>query len=319
MIKSKHIFYSCIILSIIICFAILILKPHNKIEVILATDSIKEWPYSNLNYYPVKDEIAMKPLSIAIIDTGTDKTSPCLKNMDIEEIKITGSEDNDSKHGTLITSAFCTSKFLDTPSLDGKLLRDHLKMYSIDVGTDKKIEIESLNKGISVALENNVDIINLSIGTYKNNAKLNNLINEALNRGILVITSAGNDMTRQKLYPSAYEGVITVAAIDQKNNYVQTNNFNSDITLSAPGIDIPTSLMDEHGKNQIISGTSASSILVSSLVVLLKTIDPEIDEKKLNEIFKQTSIDLGTKGRDDHYGFGLIDFESIIKYVNQAN
>ncbi|QOS80577.1 S8 family serine peptidase [Paenibacillus sp. JNUCC31] len=318
MIRSKHIVYICIIVSIITCFSILILKSDNKTAVILATDNIKEWPYNNLNYYPVKNEIEIKPLSIAIIDTGTDKTSPCLKNMDIEEIKITGSEDNDSKHGTLITSAFCTSKFLNTPSLDKKLLRDHLKLYSIDVGTDQKIEIESLNKGLSVALEKNVDIINLSIGTYKNNAKLNDLIKEALNRDIMVITSAGNDMTRQKLYPSAYEGVITVAAIDQRNNYVQTNNFNSDITLSAPGIDIPTSLMDEHGKNQVISGTSASSILVSSLVALLKTIDPEINGKRLNEIFKQTSIDLGTKGRDDHYGFGLIDFQSIIKYVNQA-
>ncbi|MFI2856000.1 S8 family serine peptidase [Paenibacillus sp. JSM ZJ436] len=71
-----------------------------------------------------------------------------------------------------------------------------------------------------------------------------------MDSGIIIITSAGNDMTKQDLYPSVYPGVITVTSLDKENNHLYTNNFNDHLTISTPGVDISTSLVDKE-KNEV--------------------------------------------------------------------
>ncbi|WP_407669145.1 S8 family serine peptidase [Paenibacillus algicola] len=57
------------------------------------------------------------------------------------------------------------------------------------------------------------------------------VLKKAIDSGIIIITSAGNDMTKQDLYPSVYLGVITVTSLDKENNHLYTNNFNDHLTV----------------------------------------------------------------------------------------
>lgn len=83
--------------------------------------------------------------------------------------------------------------------------------------SDGKGTVLSLYLAIQVAIENNVDIINLSM-TTSSSELLSSIIEEADKAGIKVVVSAGNESANVENYaPANIDSVITVASLD--HNY----------------------------------------------------------------------------------------------------
>ncbi|MBQ3587168.1 MAG: S8 family serine peptidase, partial [Oscillospiraceae bacterium] len=80
---------------------------------------------------------------------------------------------------------------------------------------------------INLAAENAEDcnIINMSLGRHGKDYMMEYAINNAVNKGIVVIAAAGNDGTNIKCYPAAYDNVISVAATDQSGNRAFFSNY----------------------------------------------------------------------------------------------
>jgi serine protease len=82
-------------------------------------------------------------------------------------------------------------------------------------------------------------VLNLSLGgTTPRPCPLNEqaAIDEALNRGALVVVAAGNSAADASLYPPANcNGVLAVAATDRLGNKAPYSNFGSAVAVSAPG------------------------------------------------------------------------------------
>jgi len=66
-------------------------------------------------------------------------------------------------------------------------------------------------------------------------------------------------------------------------------------------------------KPVIDSGTSYSAPMVSAAIGLMKGINPELKPSDIEEILKNTSTDLGKKGRDDYFGYGLLNIEKVVE------
>ena len=69
--------------------------------------------------------------------------------------------------------------------------------------------------GIEWAVNNNMNIISMSLGSTENNTAVLDAVNAAYNSGILLVAAAGNTNGGPVSYPAAYDSVIAVTAIDQ--------------------------------------------------------------------------------------------------------
>lgn len=153
---------------------------------------------------------------IAVIDTGVD---PQLvihsENFTTEE-----SVDDVNGHGTDVTK-----KILE--HADGKAYIVSLKAMN-DKGTGY---MSSIMKAIQWAIDQKVDIINLSIAAPDRGTavSLSQLVTTAIDNGIKVVASAGNYNSSAKLFlPGSIEGVISVGAMDEDHNKIESSNYAAD-------------------------------------------------------------------------------------------
>lgn len=101
--------------------------------------------------------------------------------------------------------------------------------------------------------DNGANIINLSLGS---SSRINTADRDAYNSiyeddGVLIIAAAGNAGTPTFSFPASLNSVVSVGATDQNDQRAQFSQYNSQVSLVAPGVDI-------------LSTISASGLFVSS-------------------------------------------------------
>ncbi len=136
-------------------------------------------------------------------------------------------------------------------------------------GVQTGVYITEGYEGISYAANMGADIINCSWGGGAYSATEQMVINDAWAAGAIIVASAGNNTSSMPHYPSGYDNVVSVAALDRDDVLAWFSNFGNQIDVSAPGVGILTTRI---GSNYtIFSGTSAASPIVAGLLALLKT------------------------------------------------
>lgn len=107
----------------------------------------------------------------------------------------------------------------------------------------------------------------MSIGSYKPNNDIIDLINEAIHKNIIVVSSSGDYGDVNLMFPANINGVISVGAID-KNKQILKNSTAPNLTvINAPGKDI----LGVNLNNDLIysSRTSQSTALITGYLALL--------------------------------------------------
>jgi uncharacterized repeat protein (TIGR02543 family) len=163
----------------------------------------------------------------------------------------------------------------------------------------------SLVEAIRYATEHGADIINMSLGGSGYNNLVQNAINDAHAAGVIIVASSGNDGTNDTLYPASYNHVISVGAVDSSLNIAAYSNFNSDVDISAPGTGIVTTHIGDTYVSA--SGTSFSAPQVTGVIALLQSYLPELTDQQIIDRIYQTTLDQGSVGKDDYYGWGVIN------------
>lgn len=131
-----------------------------------------------------------------------------------------------------------------------------------------------LINGINWAVEKGANVINMSLGGYRQSAALEAAINNAAASGITIVASAGNNKNTRKSYPAYYPACIAVAATDVDDSKASFSSYGSWVDVAAPGVNI-TSLWKD-GSYSLQSGTSMAAPLVSGLAALIKAAYPLI-------------------------------------------
>lgn len=182
------------------------------------------------------------------------------------------------------------------------------------------------------------DIINLSLGGKDPLVDMENLLAEIRDRGVVVIAAAGNKNSSDPFYPASYEGVISVSAMDWQNNKASYSNFGSTIDIAAPGGDtsvdnngdgfpdgvLSTIMKDTTGErvsNYLhYQGTSMASPHVAGVVALMKAVHPGLTPLELDSLLVSGEMtnDLGEAGRDDIYGYGMLDALKSVQAAQAA-
>lgn len=163
--------------------------------------------------------------------------------------------------------------------------------------------------GIDWAIENNMDIVSLSLGSNQSSISLQNAVDSAYSKGLLIVAAAGNDGTSSGTgtsieYPANYSSVIAVGAVDSTNTRAYFSSTGSKLEVSAPGVNILSTYLN--GGYQQMSGTSMATPFVAGDLALLKQKYPSYSNIQLRQLLDSTVKDLGVTGRDSLYGYGLI-------------
>jgi len=176
-------------------------------------------------------------------------------------------------------------------------------------------------------------IINLSLSGEGFSQMNQALYRELRERGTIVVASAGNEATRAPAYPAAYDGVISVAAVDAQREIASYSNRGTSIDISAPGGDGSTDFNGDGYPDGILStggsadaggvefaytflnGTSMAAPHVSGVIALMKSINPQLDGLQLESLLQSGSLtdDLGSAGRDELYGHGLVNARKAVE------
>lgn len=159
--------------------------------------------------------------------------------------------------------------------------------------------------GIDWAVLNHAKVINLSLGSGTDNALLAKSVSDAIAAGVVVVAAAGNDNNALASYPAAYDGVIGVASVDSSNMKSSFSNFGASVDLAAPGSLIKSTWTGGTYAND--SGTSMASPFVAAAAALAMKKYPLETPAEITTRLENSAKDLGAVGRDDIYGYGLVD------------
>ncbi len=192
--------------------------------------------------------------------------------------------------------------------------------------------------GIQLADQDVASVINMSLGGVSRSDAVATAVAAAIDKGIVVVAAAGNDGSSTPMYPASLTGVISVSAVGADKQLTSYSNHGSYIDIAAPGGDtdadfnrdgVPDGILSTAGEvvagsvahgYAYLQGTSMASPHVAGVAALMKTIYPAMT----NSIFEawlqagRLTTDLGSPGRDDAFGYGLIDAYKAVLEAKEA-
>ncbi len=215
-------------------------------------------------------------ITVAVIDSGLDSCPDLGANIvGISSGELGASFDimAGNSHGTHVTGIIGATYGNDRDGAGVAPETSVVSLCVLDADDDGTWYMEGalIVAAINMAAENAEDcnIINMSLGGYIKDYMMEYAINNAVNKGIVVIAAAGNDGTNIKCYPAAYDNVISVAATDQSGNRAFFSNYGKWVDISAPGIYIPSTV----GTGiEYMSGTSQAAPIVSGVAALYMSV-----------------------------------------------
>jgi len=172
------------------------------------------------------------------------------------------------------------------------------------------------------------DIISMSLG-----GPLPNLFEilgfrNLLRDGVISVAAAGNFGNGLWSFPASYPGVVSVAAVDENKEKAAFSQFNRQIDVAAPGVDVLSTLpmtapcqicdqIDDYSYGTI-SGTSMACPHVAGVLALLASFKPEASPSDYIRAIERSAEDLGAPGKDREFGNGLVQAYAALEYLNDG-
>jgi len=126
---------------------------------------------------------------ISIIDTGIDLNHPDLEGQIIGGYDFVDNDEipeDTNGHGTQVAGIIASNGNLKGIAPNSKIL-----MYKVSEDGES-VPSHLIIKAIEKSIEDNADIINISLGINQTNTKIDQAVNKAIRNNIFVVTAAGN-------------------------------------------------------------------------------------------------------------------------------
>ncbi|MES0491402.1 MAG: S8 family serine peptidase [Leptospirales bacterium] len=226
---------------------------------------------------------------VAILDSGVDYNHPELTNQIVSGYDFVRNDniaEDENGHGTAVAGIIAAQT--NKKGITG--VNPLVKIMPLKV-IDKNGNgsLTNLLLAIQYAVDNGASVINISAGFIEKNNDgplvevVQSYINYALNKGVVVVASAGNIPVQadELVLPAIADDIISVSSLDRNGEPVlRSNNFQPG--LYAPGVSILTlnnlgvqnRLIDVFKTNNLfgyVTGSSGATAVVTGIVSLLVT------------------------------------------------
>jgi SpoIID/LytB domain protein len=309
----------------------------------------REWNLTAVDAFAYADALPVvqdAPVTVAVIDSGIDRTSPDLSGaVPLAPIDEAHDPTTSLVHGTAVAGIIAADANNGIGGLGAGSPYVKLLDYRV-VGAgevDPQIEARAIRDAVGAGAR----VINLSLGGTRDpkNPALDEFsraerdaVSYAVGRGAVVVAAVGNSASGIGAYaswPAALRHVIGVSAVDQQLAWARFSNtdpvFND---IAAPGVGIITTVpralaptgssLDAPpgttvGVDGTVLGTSFAAPHVSAAAAVLFARHPDFTPGQVTWILEHTARrlgDLNVQGRDQLTGFGLLDISAAVKLAD---
>lgn len=170
------------------------------------------------------------------------------------------------------------------------------RIYAADIygGTPTGGASSALARALGWLASENVAVINVSLVGPRNRV-VEAVVARMVARGFVIVAAVGNDgPAAAPLFPASYDGVVGVTGVDARDRVLVEAGRGAQVDFAAVGV---------QGRAR---GTSyAAPIVAARLAQHLATPGASAAQNAINAM-RGDARDLGARGRDDVYGYGLI-------------
>jgi thermitase len=265
-------------------------------------------------------------LLIAIVDTGIDYTHPDLASnyvaLGYDWIHNNANPLDDNGHGTHVAGiiAAVMNNGIGVAGLAQVKIMAEKALNSTGWGD----EVDLAN-AITDAVTKGARILSNSWGGDSESELIHDAIRYAYNQGVLVVAAAGNSIQSTLFYPAAYSEVISVAATDEFDSKAYFSNWGDWIELSAPGVDIYSTMPTYHvtlndegyaSNYDYMSGTSMACPQVAGVAALVWSSFPNASRDWVREQLRSSADDMGFH---PYFGYGRINARKAVEQAPSAH
>ncbi len=243
-------------------------------------------------------------IKVAILDTGVD-----INHVDLTFQGGVNTIDGSSYSGTANHGSHVSGIVGAVTNNTGVVgMAPYVELNSVKVlADDGKGSLSALIAGLDWAVENDMDIVNMSLGTSTDTEALREAVDKAYNAGILLVAAAGNSGTEEGTtdtikYPAKYESVIAVGAVNSSNIRAPFSATGPDLELTAPGVSIRSTIPGD--RYALASGTSMAAPHVTGAAALIWSQNPEFSNVQVRYALRDGAQSTGSAFQ---YGYGIIN------------
>ena len=284
-----------------IIFFIFLASCNHQLSYDQKIDCNQNWALCSIQKeYADPNSLTDTPLKIAIIDSGIDEEKARVKVS--KRFNEKNNQIDSYGHGTAVASIIAAQSN-QKDHVEGVI--KNIEIYDVNVlDANGNGDIDDITEGIEWCVNQNVDIINMSFGIQKDDARLRAAVEKAINHDIIIVAAAGNTLGLYTEYPAKYESVLSISAID-KNMKIYKYAAKGKIDFVAPGVDIVAIKTGKLSHQKELSGTSFATAYATGIIASLLN-NKEIHKETVHKDLLEYSKDLGESGCDDLYGCGLL-------------
>ena len=279
---------------------------------------------------------------VAVVDTGIDFSHPAFAgrlwkderpNADLADDGIDGDEDgliDDARGWDFVDNDNDPSEKAADPETTvaghGTFISGLISMLAPDCRIlpirafppEGQSDAFTVAAAVKYATDHGADVINLSLGSPDVSPLLEDAINYARERGVVLVAAVGNESSETPpQYPSSSPDVIAIAAIDLTSHKTAFSNYGGHVDLSAPGADLISAYPGEGTAAYASwSGTSFAAPLASAEAALVRSVDSRGRSVKSTLEGTAINIDEMNQGFAGKLGKGRINPLGALRSLN---
>ena len=273
-----------------------------------------EWNIRMINGDKVpRNRMMKKKVKIAILDSGIDYGNDIQL---AETVTLVPGEDGMSPlfmdgtgHGNSVAGLIAAED--NDEGITGIAPNSEIYSYRV-LDDDNCAPISRVVEAIYMAIDREVNIINMSFGVDVYSKALAQAVKDAEDAGILIIAAAGNTGKKGVQYPAALDEVIAVGSVDKNGDVAESSSVGKEIEIVAPGELVrSTGVL---GDQLVSSGTSLAAPQVAGVAALIWEQDLNASADFVRALLNESA---NAYGNEEEYGNGLVDAQYAMEHYKE--
>lgn len=201
---------------------------------------------------------------LCIIDSGIDASHEDLAGIPMDGVNYSGSGEwytDEDAHGTHVAGTIAAVN--NTVGVVGVLPNKQINLYIAKVfDASGSAESSVIAQAVLACMRAKANVVSMSLGGGSPTFVERRIYKMATERDMLVVAAAGNDGSDTVSFPAGYADVVSVAAIDSNKVVADFSQFNKDVELSGPGVDVLSTVpLGSQTGASLAVGTASFSVL----------------------------------------------------------
>lgn len=276
----------------------------------------EQWHLKTLNVAGAWTYSSGAGVTVAVIDSGVDAGHKDLQGQVLPGLDLvdpTGNGDTDLVgHGTTV-SALIAGRSDDDAGVVGIAPKAKILPVRVLDRDNRYDDAMIVAKGVRWAVDHGARVINLSLGGNGSSPALAAALDYAFAKDVVVVACTGNASTSSSSgvwYPAREPGVIAVAGMEKAGTVLWSGSITGKETVvTAPATQLYGARPGGYWR---VQGTSFAAPMVSGTAALVRSRWPTMSAAEVVNRIIKSAKDRGPGGRDNQYGYGLVNPEGAL-------